>query len=741
MQLPATQPGAWIILGFLALAMPPAYGSGDDASEGSLQEVVVTAQKRAENLERVPLAVSALSGTELESRGYTSLLDVIGAASNLNVVYNTGVLYISVRGIVAQDALPGADPAVASHLNGIYLATHEDVGTAFYDVTRVEVLKGPQGTLFGRNAVGGAINIITNQPTNKFEASTEATVGNFNALSTREVVSGPLSENVLLRLAIATDNHSGYSLNLFNGRYYDDQNAASGRVTLVVNASENVTFTTYGDYHREHDGDYPSHLGGIVNLAFPLQGVLAGGQSIPLGPDGLAINPRQLDDYSIPINRRTSWGISEEINWKLGAGLSLKSLTGYRHFDGLLGTNFQGTTWPFPADYPNYNYIQFSQTHQVSEELQLLGKTDKLDTVFGLFYLDSVVDGGYSFGLNPTPADFPLTTGGTLDKPAYAVFGQATYQLTDRFGFTVGARYSRETNHANTTWTSAGVLLSGFGPCANLPGMLCHQVASETFSSFTPRFEGHYQWTDGFMTYASASKGFKSGGFEIAALTPAFRPATVWTYEVGAKAVSPDHRWTANFSAFHSDYKDMQVQEIANGITEIINAAKSKIDGVELEVAARPTTRFTVTDSVAYLNARYTDFTEQNPNFPFLGPSGLLDLSGNQLQYTSKYTNNLRLAYEIPVGRGSVRLSGEWNWRDKQYFSEFNDRFEEQPAYSLYSAFARYTGADGKWYLQLFGKNLADKLIVSQTSIGGCACLNSQYMPPRTYGLTAGYKY
>ncbi len=243
------------------------------------------------------------------------------------------------------------------------------------------------------------------------------------------------------------------------------------------------------------------------------------------------------------------------------------------------------------------------------------------------------------------------------------------------------------------------------------------------------------------MTYASASKGFKSGGFEIAALTPAFRPATVWTYEVGAKAVSPDRHWTANFAAFHSDYKDMQVQEIANGITEIVNAAKSKIDGVELEVAARPTSRLTITDSVAYLDARYSDFTEQNPNFPFMGPPGTLDNSGHQLQYTSKYTNNLRVAYEMPFAQGSLRLSGEWNWRDKQYFSEFNDPFEQQPAYSLYSASIRYTSSDGKWYLQAFGRNLADKLIISQTSIGGCGCLNSQFMPPRTYGLGAGYKY
>src|SRR5262249_19603318 len=155
---------------------------------------------------------------------------------------------------------------------------------------------------------------------------------------------------------IATDNHSGYSFNLYNGRYYDNQNAVSGRLTVAINPNDDLAFITYGDYHREHDGNYPSHLGGIVNLNFPLVGVLAGGTSIPLGPDGLAINPQLLDDYSLPINRRTSWGVSEDIHWNINESLTFKSLTGYRYFYGLLGTNFQGTTWPFPSDYPNYNY-------------------------------------------------------------------------------------------------------------------------------------------------------------------------------------------------------------------------------------------------------------------------------------------------------------------------------------------------------------------------------------------------
>lgn len=726
-------------LSLLAFAAGDLYAS--ETSDGDLAEIVVTAQKREEALSRVPLAVSALSGAQLDERGYTSPTDLLGAVANLGVVMNNGVPYFSIRGVVANDALPGADPTVAFHVNGIYLATHEETGSTFYDVSRLEVLKGPQGTLFGRNAVGGAINVITNLPTDKFEASEQVLAGNYNALSTRSVLSGPVSSSLGMRLAVATDNHSGYSLNLFNGRYYDDENALSGRATIVFDASDQLRFTTIADYHREHDGDYAIHMGGIVNPAFPLLGVQLGGSVPPAGPNGLTLNPRLLDDYSIPKNRRQSRGISEEIKFQLSDSITIKSLSAFRNFSGLLGANFQGTTYPFPSDYPGYNYVQFSSTRQFSEELQLIGTTARLNWVTGLYYLDNTVDGGYSFGLNPAPMAFPLTTGGHVSKRSYAVYGQATYQVTDKLGATMGLRYSSESTADNTEWTSGGVLLGGFGPCANLPAQLCHQVASAHFTSLTPRFEVHYQWADALMTYASASKGFKSGGFEIAALTPPFRPATVWTYEAGLKLASKDRNWAANLAVFHSNYTDMQVQEVSNGITQIINAAQSKIDGVELELTARPVKPLTIVEAVGYENPRYVQFTEQNPNFPFLGPNGLLNLSGHQLQYTSKVTNNLKVAYELPISRGSVRISGEWNWRAKEYFSEFNDPFEEQPAYSLYSAFVRYTSPDNKWYIEAFGKNLANALIISQTSIGGCGCLNSQFEPPRTYGVIVDYRY
>jgi iron complex outermembrane receptor protein len=744
-------PGVMLVIPVFTLLYAAAVVAADvtevnpkySATSAELGEIVVTAQKREEVLSKVPIAISVLSGDQLTERGYTGITDLLGAVPNLTVVINNGVPYLSIRGVFAGDSVAGADPSVAFHMNGVYLATHEDTGSNFYDIARVEVLKGPQGTLFGRNALGGAINVITNLPTDRLEAGADVSAGNYNALMTREFLSGPVLPHLLVRLAIATDNHSGYSLNLFNGRSYDDQNTQSARLTAIFDGVDRVSFTTVGDYHREHDGDYAIHLGGILNPAMPLLGVLQGGSSIPLGSNGLAIDPRLLDDYSLPRNRRDSWGVSEDAKWTLTDDLTINSLTAYRHFTGFYGTNLTGTTWPFPSDFAGYNYVQFADTQQFSEELQLLGKAPKLDWVMGLYYLHSLVtNGGYSFGLNPAPNAFPLTTGGSLRKPAYAAFGQATYHVTEKLGATLGLRYSEESNDANTAWTSAGMVLSGFGPCVNLPGQLCHLVESAHFSSLTPRFEVHYQWTENAMTYVSANKGFKSGGFEIAALTPAFSPAIVWTYEAGAKLQGESRRWATNMAVFHSEYTNMQVQEVTPaGITQIVNAAKSKIDGTEIEGVVRPIGSLEISDAFAYLDARYTSFSELNSNYPAYGPNAVVDNSGHQLQYNSKLTNNLRASYEWSLPRGSLRLAGEWNWRSKQYFSEYNDPFEEQDPYSLYSAFLRYTSQSKAWSWELFGKNLSNALVISQTSISGCACLNSQYLPPRTYGVTVSYKY
>jgi iron complex outermembrane receptor protein len=721
----------------------------NNQSRVSVGEIIVTAQKREQALSRVPMAVSALTGEQLSARGYSTMMDLTGAVPNLNVAVNSSQDRVNARGVFQTQDSPGSDPAVAFHVNGIYMPDMVGIMGSLYDISRIEVLLGPQGTLYGRNATGGVVNVITNLPTSTYYVGEQVQFGNYGAISTRSVLSGPITDKLLFRLAVATDNHDGYALNLFDGRHYDNENSQSGRLTLSYEPSNKLKFITYADYHREDDGNYATHYGGQAISGSVLAGVAAGGMALPVGPDGLTLDPRLLDDINPTVNKRTSWGIAEVVQWSITDNISFKSISSYRHSNLFYGSDLQATTYSFPTldpftfklD-PEFNYIVYGKEDTFSQELELAGKTSRINWIAGAFYLyDEVSPGGFTLGQGPVTAPVPKLSGGTLIKPAYAIFGQATYQITSDLGLTVGLRYNWDSNRINSEFQTIGGALFVTGKCKSLPGGLCHLEASTSSSKVTPRAEIHYQWTPNLMTYASVAEGFESGGFKISALTPAFLPATVWSYEVGVKAQTPDHHWSGTLAAFHEDYSNIQVSEIIQNITSIVNAAAAKANGIEFTAVAQPFRGLTITDAFAYLDARYTDFTEQNPNAPFQGPPGVIDNKGHFLQYSVPYSNNVRASYEFPLYSGHVTLAGEWNWRAKEYFSEENDSLESMPANSTYNASIRFTNDPQHWYVELWGKNLSNALIVSQQNIGGCGCLNSQYSPPRTYGITLDYQY
>jgi iron complex outermembrane receptor protein len=705
-------------------------------------EVVVTAQKQTQALDKVPLPVSAFSGRQLTDRNYLSIDDFNGAVPGLSVATYGGEPLIEIRGIGNTQQEAGNVPAVAFYEDGVYLPRPQDEGTAFFDVQRLEFVRGPVGTVYGENATAGAINVITNLPTDVFNASAQVTVGNYDTVDTRAVISGPASDNLFLRLAVATDNHSGYSLNIFNHKYYDDENTQSVRGTMVYQPTSRLTFTTIVDWHGEDDGSNATHYLGSAVPGVPLVGITAGGTSIPINANGDAINPRLLDNDSLPLYQQTSAGISEEGLWTISPSISAKSITAFRYFNYFMGGEFDATDWPFPSDdHPGYNYIEDGTSNTWTEELQLLGHTDRLDWVGGLFFLDDHVNGGYDFGFDPAPRHFGLLAGGTLDTVSEAVYGQVTYRPVPQLGLTVGVRYGDSNASVDSTWVSFGQILSFFGPCLNLPNDLCLQKTSTRTDKIIPKLGADYQWSDNLMTYVNISEGYKDGGFGIADLAPAYNPETVWNFEGGFKVHSSDNRWSADADAFYYDYADLQVSQINNGIIEINNAAQSRVYGAEIEAVANPVVGLTVTDSFAYTDAIFTKFLSTDPAFPNLGAQ---NVAGKELPYAARFTNNLLVSYEFPFMGAKLRLSGEWNYRDKVYFSQYNTADDSQPAVSTFNASARYTSSDGRWYFELFGKNLTNEVVIIQENISSATLgfpRNGVLAPPRTFGATLSYRY
>lgn len=716
---------AVLAMGGSALCIGTAVRADTDAP--ALDEVIVTAQRLAEPLSRVPLAISALTYEQLSDRNYVGLEDFKGAIPGLQVNNYIGEARVNIRGIGTNSLSFGVDPQVAFSLNGVY-STIFSADQAFLDVDRIEALRGPQGTLYGRNATGGAINVISKRPTDEFDASVQLKVGNYREIAPELILSGPIVGDKLLgRLAMSSEDHQGYSRNLADGRDYDDAHTRTIRGTLVFNATDTLSITLIGDYHNETDGDYAEHLLG-KSPGFPvITGVAVGGTSVPLNANGQAIDPRLLSINTQPLNHRHSAGVVDEIDLKITDSSVFKSISAYRNEGLSLTQDFDSTTAVFPSTVPGKDFVAYEGSQQFSQEFQYSIDKQWYTWVSGLYFLHDHVDPAYYWlGVAPAPASFPVRVGGELTTDAYAGYTQATLKPVDKLSLTAGLRYSTEKRSADSL--------------EELPalGATVTDAGTTKFHDISPKFTGAYQWNEKLMSYVTVAKGFESGGYDVSAQPPLapFQQETVWDYEAGTKYRAS---WvSADLSVFHYNYKNLQVAQIVDGLPRTTNAATSKIDGVELQGTLKPTKQFEITTALAYLNARFTKFTE-----PDTLTGKLDDLAGNQLPGSTKYSSNIFAQYTIPVGNDQLSLSGEWNWHDRLYFTEFNSNQVSQGPVSTINAALRYTsGQGGHWWVEAYGKNLTNELILSQAWITGAgfgSMVLGQIAPPRTYGLTLHY--
>jgi len=720
--------------GILAFTVCGTIAAGIPFAEAAVDEMLVTAQKREQALSDVPLAVSAFSGDQLNQRNYLTLEDFRGAIPGMTVNNYIGQARVNIRGIGNNSLSFGADTQVAFSINGVFMGRAAQAAQAFLDVDRIEVVRGPQGTLYGRNATGGAVNVITKRPTDEFEASARLSYGNYDAIGSRFVLSGPIAGNTVLgRLAIATEDHDGYSYNLFDDRHYDDLRTRTARATLLFNLSDNVEFVLTGDYHRENDGNYAAHFLGL-SPGFPLlTGQVLGGSTIPVDSSGRAVDPRLLNVNNSPLNDHEVAGVDGTLTWDLNEDLTLKSITAYRHKKlDLRPPQYDATEASFPSGIQNFDFFGEENASQFSQEIQFLGDLDRFDWVLGLYYFHEKIDPGFFWiGLNFGAINFPFVTpfglGGVGETDAYAAFGEATVDITERLSFTAGLRYSYEKRSAEIRQ-----IIPAFFSDITIPD-------SESFDDLSPRFSLSYDWTDEIMTYVTVSKGFKSGGYDLSAPPPVvpFDQETVWSYEGGIKLQKD---WiSADLSVFHYDYKNLQVFQIINNLPATRNAATSKIDGVEVAATVEPVNGLTITGAFSHLNARYTEFETINEL------SGMVeDLSGNKLVHAPKFQSNLAIDYTVPVGEHELSFFGEWNWHERIYHTEFNSILTSQSATSTYNAAIRFAHGGGRWSAELFGRNLSDELVVSTSwisSVSFGAPIHGQLRPPRTYGIVLNYSF
>lgn len=706
-----------------------------DGADGSLVgDIVVTAQRRSERLQDIPMAITALSAEALARSPITNISDIQTSVPNVNISLHNSAAVVNIRGIGFDILTAGADGSVAIHTDGVYQSRPSAALGALYDVERIEIARGPQGTLYGRNATGGAVNVISRGPTSSLDGYLNLSYGNYNALSIEGAISGPIAGDKLrARVAAKLEQRDGWGTNLFNGRNIDDVKSRSVRGMLEFQPTETVSFLLAGEYFKRDDSGAANHVAGCITPVCGPNAATSRGYTLPS-------NPRDIDQDFQPTYRPEQFGVSLTTKVELPFA-DLTAITGYRDGNFYWLTDFDGSRQPEAFLTREENYQTFSQ------EVQLGHSDGNIDWIVGGFYFHEKnfarANGHFVPFLAPAVSQY--FQGGTLYTDAYAAFGEVSYHVTPKLTVTVGGRYSNERKRIEDEFTftngPVNIVARQGAPTAAIPCVTCRGLPNTiSFDSFTPKFGAQYKFSRDQMIYITVQKGFKSGGFAVGAVTPAFLPETIWSYEAGLKATWFDRALTTNLSVYHYDYKDLQQGQVVGVATQIGNAAAAKIDGVELEFRLALGSHFALDGFGSYNHARIASYTVPNAA---VNPALPLDLTGNLLSNAPKWTGKIGAEYKVDVSGGSLTARGEVFASSRVFFSSFNDLNNSENPYALLNANLRYDG-EGDWYANLFMSNITDRTVkaggvVSSGTVG--AIIGVTYLPPRTYGIAIGKKF
>lgn len=738
-------------------------------------EIIVTATRRDTALQSTPAAVTALGERELEARSLETVEDIGLLDTSLQVSFYQSEAQVFVRGIGTPITIGGTDSATAIYRDGVFLSRAAASIPGFFDVGQVEVLKGPQGTLYGRNATAGSILITSKKPTDELTGEFNALLGNYDRYELYGALSGPITDSVLFRVAAQRNKRDGFAKAIRPSAdpsspvtsEIENKDEWFFRGALEFRASEDLTVTLAGDYYKADDAANVFYL---VSPTF-----FDTGPTLNPGINGLFIRNartgrtsqfRTRDNYfsDAPfINKPEIWGVSANIEWALG-DYTLRSTTGYRQTKPYNQAEFDF------SDVFESTQFRAEDQDQFTQELQISSPKD------GRFFW--IAGGSYFreknklrneylvrsvpelFGLLgvPTLPIQPCCTfilNGNLDTTAFSLFVDTTFELTDRLTVHAGIRYSNELRGGENLLDTAGVDRATLGAALGLDaagvanflfanGLANQAVFDDTrFTAFTPSFGIDYQVNDDVFLYAKVTRGFKSGGFNIGSLqnTP-FDQEFVWSYEAGLRSDLFDRLLRLNLTAFRYDYSDLQVQTVENNSIRVENSSNAKIFGIEGQFVLKPASGVTIDGAITYLDSEYQGYTTVDPARPALG---VLDLSGNTLQKAPKVQFSLGAEVVVPLGQsGDLTLRGDWSHQSKIFLSQFNlDEFA-QGSYDWLKARATYRPTSGGWSLSAFIDNITDELVVTNAVYNGAVVAQfgiGNFAPPRTYGLEFSYKF
>lgn len=756
------------LLGTGLLSLPSQAENSDRQDQASqlMEELVVTARRREEGLQEAPLAVSAYTKETLDYRGVTRLDEIARFVPGLTLennpsfggASNSAAIYL--RGVGQKEFLPTTEPGVGLYVDGVYVARSVGAILDIVDVDRLEVLRGPQGTLFGRNTIGGAISIntIKPEPGGELEGELSVSAGTDNLLRLKGVIHVPVSDTFATRLSLASLEQDGY-VKRTDGIDLGDDDTLTARWTFAWQPNDNFSADIAFDMTRDRENgpameligiDFTdlSQLNGVVLAPPPPMAFIhnvtaaAVAQGVPCAAtdalgNGITSNPSIANCYddrfvgadgrnegSAPAFSETDvFGTSVTLSYNVNDALTLKSITAWRELDSEFARD---------GDHSPHRISQFYddlQQDQFSQELQLLGTHDRLNWIVGLYYFNE--DGSNENILDFTVSNF--RSGGAFDNEAWAAFAQLTYDLTDRLHLSVGGRYTDEQKSFRPdqvifTNYFAGIsqVVPPGNPLAALDApflqagerILPFIEKKIDIDEFTPMLNLSFNATDDAMLYLSYSEGFKSGGFTqrvfppvVAGFTappgtpdidliPTYEPEFVEVLEFGFKTSFMDNKVRLNGAIFQTDYKNLQVQ-VFNSVAPVTqNIGAATINGLELELMASPGSGWFFEASLALLDAGYDDI---NTGITLIGKNF-------DFERVPETTVSLGVSKEIPLSDlGILTLRADWSYRSKTFNDAYNTSILETDSYDLFDASVRWSNPQEDWTVVLSGRNLTDE--------------------------------
>ena len=766
----------------LLVAMPASVFAAEE--ETGLEEITVTARRHAENLQDVPVAVNVMDEAYLDAQAIDQLKDVIDKSPGtgftlLNKMQNA----YSMRGLNSQTEGAAGDPSILTVVDDVVIVKDYLKSAEFFDLDRVEVLRGPQGTSFGRNATAGIVHLISKRPTQDFEAFVRGGYGNYNHVEADAYINGGFSETAAGRLAVHLNKHDGYTRDVLRHVDLGDEENISVRGSLLFNPSEQVQIYLKAEYSKDDDGaivrrsiDCTREQEEYRHWINPCNKWKTAGSAYAGSDDltGTVYNPGE----KLYVKREVAI-LSAEVVWNFGNDLTLTSITGYIDGKGDYNMDAAGT----PTD------LQFSiarnDSEQFTQELRLdnLIADNPLHWLAGVFYLDDShdqVNGRRWFQedlsvFGPGPPFSPTTVQAvaTNDTESFGLFGELSFDLTERLNATIGARYTKDKKDFVISHNGTGFdgPVSNFildvpsnWPDPNDPSTSCaaqaaspqsrcsigfsNARANDSWDHVSYRASLAYTVSDDVMVYGTVSEAYKTGGYNHEpqtaedAVVP-YDEETALNFELGMKSEFSD-RFRLNVAGFFVKYDDQQVNTFrttpSGYVTQVIdNAAKSEVLGVEVDYTWQVTDYFRLSGTFAALDAELKDtILRVGP-----GPAGYADLSGNRPNNVPKWTGTLVAEVEIPLAGGSrISLRGDWRGRSEIYNDLQNIKAFERPDTDIFGARIAWYSADDRWEVALWGRNLTEEADV--LNIGPAPPFltdnPAQFGPPRTYGATVSYR-